>query len=56
MIPPSGQSTETAADLSGSSSQPTSPSDGLIADARGLFTFPNRVLFGAGRGLLCRPS
>jgi 4-hydroxybutyrate dehydrogenase len=48
VIPPSGSSTETAADLSGSSSQTPAPPDGLIADAQGLFTFPNRVIFGVG--------
>ena len=48
MVRPSGSSNETAADLSGSSSQAIVPPEGLIADAQGLFTFPNRILFGVG--------
>ena len=48
MIPPSGSSVETATEEAG----PTSPlsvlPDGLQDAVQGLFTFPNRVVFGVG--------
>ena len=48
MIPPSGSSLGSSAELSGSSSQAHVSPDGLVAGTHALFTFPNRVIFGNG--------
>ncbi len=48
MIPPSGSSVGSSAELSRSSSQAHVSPDGLVAGTHALFTFPNRVIFGNG--------
>ena len=48
MIPPSGSSVGSSAELSRSSSHAHVSPDELVAGTHALFTFPNRVIFGNG--------
>jgi alcohol dehydrogenase class IV len=49
VIPPSSRTIEAAADLSASTTRPSSQTDRLNTGPHGVFTFPNRIIFGAGK-------